>query len=149
MAESLKAICDDYGLTPEGVRYALKQYQRVVVELTNSRFSKLTYPADLIINTAIDCFQEDARREAEEAHAARIMTFDEVIRSTVDPVYLQDNDGEEYWLMYFGFLKDIYLGRDKDGRIRDFRKETYGKTWRCWTKRPNDKQWEMKWDDQG
>lgn len=62
-AVEMLAICDDFGLTPEGVRFALEQYQDVVSTLTNGRFSKLTYPAGLIIDTAMDCFREDMEDE--------------------------------------------------------------------------------------
>ena len=45
----LAKLCADFGLTPYGVRYALEQYQKVIVELTHGKFSKLTYPAELIV----------------------------------------------------------------------------------------------------
>ena len=48
----LSKLCADFGLTPYGVRYALEQYQKVIVELTDGKYSKLTYPAKLICDTA-------------------------------------------------------------------------------------------------
>ena len=55
----LAKLCADFGLTPYGVRYALEQYQKVIVELTDGKFSKLTYPAKLICDTARECFEKD------------------------------------------------------------------------------------------
>jgi hypothetical protein len=49
---TLEKLCADFGLTPYGVRYAMEQYQKVIVELTDGKFSKLTYPAELICDTA-------------------------------------------------------------------------------------------------
>lgn len=55
----LSKLCADFGLTPYGVRYALEQYQKVIVELTDGKLGKLTYPAELICDTARDCFEKD------------------------------------------------------------------------------------------
>lgn len=52
----LKEICDNYGLTPDGVDFALSQYQKVICELTNGRMSKCTYSAVDIIHTVTDVF---------------------------------------------------------------------------------------------
>ncbi len=82
MADTLKKICEDYGLTPEGVRYALKQYQRVITEITDGFFSRLTYDADTIINKAYEryeqAFEEDhgwvsvKERETEDTGICRV-----------------------------------------------------------------------------
>ena len=59
MLDTLNDICADYGLTPVGIRHALDQYKKVIYELTNGKFSKLTYNGDLIINEAEYCFKKD------------------------------------------------------------------------------------------
>lgn len=49
---TLKEIAENYGLTPEGVDYALTQYQIVICEITHGMLSKLSYDAKDIIRTA-------------------------------------------------------------------------------------------------
>jgi len=51
---SLEKVASDYGLTVDGVRFALDQYQRVICEITHSRMSKLSYYADDILRLAND-----------------------------------------------------------------------------------------------
>lgn len=48
----LKEIAENHGLTPEGVDYALTQYQIVICEITHGMLSKLSYDAKDIIRTA-------------------------------------------------------------------------------------------------
>ena len=48
----LKEIAENHGLTPEGVNYALTQYQIVICEITHGMLSKLSYDAKDIIRTA-------------------------------------------------------------------------------------------------
>ena len=48
----LKEIAENHGLTPEGVDYALTQYQIVICEITHGMLSKLSYDAKYIIRTA-------------------------------------------------------------------------------------------------
>ena len=48
----LKKIAENHGLTPEGVDYALTQYQIVISEITHGMMSKLSYDAKDIIRTA-------------------------------------------------------------------------------------------------
>lgn len=50
----LKEIAENHGLTPEGVDYALTQYQIVICEITHGILSKLSYDAKDIIRTAQD-----------------------------------------------------------------------------------------------
>ena len=49
---TLKQVAEKYGLTPEGVDYALEQYQTVVCEITHGMLSKLTYNAQYVLQTA-------------------------------------------------------------------------------------------------
>ncbi len=48
----LEEIAENHGLTPEGVDYALTQYQIVICEITRGMLSKLSYDAKDIIRTA-------------------------------------------------------------------------------------------------
>ena len=48
----LKEIAENHGLTPEGVDYALTQYQIVICEITHGMMSKLSYDANDIIRMA-------------------------------------------------------------------------------------------------
>lgn len=64
MRKSLRKIAREYGLTPDGVEFALKQYQRVICEITGSRMSKLSYYANDIISVANDYLCEGCDRDA-------------------------------------------------------------------------------------
>ena len=48
----LDEICENYGLTPYGVEFALAQYQKVICDITNGMLSKLTYKADHVLEVA-------------------------------------------------------------------------------------------------
>ena len=64
---TLKEICENHGLTPEGVNYALEQYQKVICEITHGLLSKLTYDADDILRLAQErwCETCDLKEENE------------------------------------------------------------------------------------
>ena len=49
---TLESICEKYGLTEEGVDFALSQYGLVISEITNGLLSKLTYDAKTIVQVA-------------------------------------------------------------------------------------------------
>lgn len=49
---TLEEVAKNHGLTPEGVDYALTQYQIVICEITCGMMSKLSYDAKDIIRTA-------------------------------------------------------------------------------------------------
>lgn len=51
---SLEKVASDYGLTVDGVEFALQQYQTVICEITHSRMSKLSYYARDILSLAND-----------------------------------------------------------------------------------------------
>ena len=52
---TLKKIADKYGLTKDGVDFALSQYQDVIYKITNGRMSKLCYYSVDILSVAEDC----------------------------------------------------------------------------------------------
>lgn len=49
---TLRQIAERYGLTPDGVDFALSQYQIVISEITHGMMSKLSYYAKDIIQVA-------------------------------------------------------------------------------------------------
>ena len=51
---TLEEVADNHGLTPEGVDYALRQYQIVISEITHGFLSKLSYDA----HDVLQCAQE-------------------------------------------------------------------------------------------
>ena len=51
---NLEELAEYYGLTPDGVQFALEQYQKVICDITHSRMSKLSYFADDILRVAND-----------------------------------------------------------------------------------------------
>lgn len=67
---TLEGICEKYGLTKEGVDYALSQYGAVICEITNGLLSKLTYGAEYIVQTAQErwCDTCDLKAEKDGEH---------------------------------------------------------------------------------
>jgi len=51
---SLEKVAEDYGLTVDGVSYALEQYGKVIYDITNGMLSKLGYCAEDILRLAND-----------------------------------------------------------------------------------------------
>ena len=51
---SIERVAADYGLTVDGISFALDQYQTVICEITNSRLSKLSYNSSDILSVAND-----------------------------------------------------------------------------------------------
>ena len=51
-SDRLGKICEDHGLTPEGVEFALTQYQKIICEITHGMMSKLNYYAKDILQMA-------------------------------------------------------------------------------------------------
>jgi len=49
---TLEEVAENHGLTPEGVNYALTQYQIVICEITQGMMSKLSYDAKDILRMA-------------------------------------------------------------------------------------------------
>jgi len=58
MEDSLQKIADDFGLTLEGVRYALEQYQILMPQVTCGEWSKITYPAQAVIDKLFERYKE-------------------------------------------------------------------------------------------
>lgn len=67
---TLKEVAENHGLTPEGVDYALTQYQIVLCEITHGMLSKLSYDAKDVIRIAQDrwCDTCDLKEREEETN---------------------------------------------------------------------------------
>ncbi len=63
---TLEEIAENHGLTPEGVDYALTQYQIVICEITQGMLSKLSYDAKDIIRIAQDRWCETCDLKEQE-----------------------------------------------------------------------------------
>lgn len=74
--DTLKKIAQDYGLTPDGVRYALSQYQKVIEELTGGMLSKLNYTSEAVC----ECVKA---RVGNQAHLKRWL---EMVLSNTNPL---------------------------------------------------------------
>lgn len=64
----LKKVAANHGLTPEGVDYALRQYQIVINEITHGMLSKLSYDAKDVLQVAQErwCDTCDLKQREEE-----------------------------------------------------------------------------------
>ena len=49
---TLEEVAERWGLTPEGVDFALEQYQKIICEITHGMLSKLTYDAKYVLQVA-------------------------------------------------------------------------------------------------
>ena len=68
---TLKQLCDDFGLTPEGIEHALKAYQTIICEITHGMLSKLTYDARLVLDIAQERWCESCELKNEEQAGTR------------------------------------------------------------------------------
>ena len=81
----LKEIAENHGLTPQGVDYALTQYQIVMCEITHGMMSKLSYDAKDIIRMAQErwCDTCDLKEPVEPTLSQKEIDF----RSEIVDVY--------------------------------------------------------------
>lgn len=137
---NLEKVADDYGLTIDGVAFALEQYQTIICEITHGMMSKLTYRAHDVLQTAQERWCDICElKEAQEPH---IMTLEELVAwqkqpiMARDPIYVEYREGKGFgaphWAMdNFGF--NVASCRD------NYRAGVYGILLRCWTSRPDEK----------
>lgn len=89
----LKEIAENHGLTPEGVDYALTQYQIVICEITHGMMSKLSYDAKDIIQMAQERWCDTCDLKEKEP---LVLTFEEVnAYYSLPPVFVDDFDEQE------------------------------------------------------
>ena len=74
---SLERIAEDYGLTVDGVSFALDQYQTIINEITHGMMSKLSYRASDVLQVAQErwcntCELKEAQEPVEPVFNANI-----------------------------------------------------------------------------
>ena len=156
---SLEELANNYGLTIDGVQFALEQYQTVICEITKSRMSKLSYFARDILQVADEVMCDGC--ELKEAQEPRVMTLEEIDaledsalvyiecayffdgqrKTVIKPaIYQADNSSPEedgYYCIVSAWAQSGFYNVD-----------SYGIDWRCWTSRPTDAQREVTpWND--
>ena len=96
----LKEIAENHGLTPDGVDYALTQYQIVLYEITHGMLSKLSYNAKDIIRIAQDRWCETCDLKEQEETGGWISVKDR-LPETNDEVlttYVYDDEPNERYV---------------------------------------------------
>ena len=150
--QTLEEVAENYGLTPDGVSFALDQYQKVICEITHSRMSKLSYYADDILRVANEVGCDYC--EIKEAQEPRVMTLKEIKQERI--CWIEDaDDGMTVRLFpatMFGigeyangaksymFLAQKPWAIDANDCEWWYLIEDYGEIWRCWTSRPTNAQ---------
>lgn len=136
LMKTLEQVAADYGLTPDGVSFVLEQYQKVIVEITHSRMSKLSYYADDILSVANDVWCNGC-------------VFDGMAEPYVLSITEVIDSEDEYWLESVNGgngYGDVCIDGNGDYAfysahvIRGVDIDAYGKTWRCWNIKPSDEQ---------
>ena len=133
--KTLEQVAADYGLTPDGVSFALEQYQKVICEITHSRMSKLSYYADGLLSVA-----NDVRCVGCEYTEPYLMTVEEADNAPY--VWLESNQGG------LGVRRIRIVPVDSTAiSIQTFgRPDTicvlheFEKHFRCWNIKPSDEQ---------
>lgn len=77
-------------------------------------------------------------------HRTRLLRPTESV-GILDPVYIiTDPPDIDTWMFYVGFIlqKKLFIFRDPDGQVHDFREQDYGKTWLAFSGRVTDKEWD-------
>lgn len=85
-----------------------------------------------------------------KAQEPRVLTLDEAREAALIPIWFEAKSTNKYlphgWMLAYMVQKGMgitgeRLGMsDPSGRMHWFKLNDYGKTWRCWTSRPTDKQ---------
>ena len=79
---SLEKVADDYGLTVDGVAFALEQYQTIICEITHGMMSKLTYRACDVLQVAQERWCDTC--ELKEAPEPRLLQAADFQREDAD-----------------------------------------------------------------
>lgn len=130
----IERIATDYGLTVDGVSFALDQYQTIISEITHGLLSKLSYRANDVLQVAQERWCETC--EIVKAHEPRVMAVDEVEKLVMtkridrDPIFVE---------ICGGFCACIVSDEYFDLPECNLSSDLYGRTWRCWTSRPDEK----------
>lgn len=131
---SIEKVAEDYGLTPDGVSFALSQYQTVISEITHGMLSKLTYNAKDVLQTAQERWCDTC--ELLKAQEPRIVTeadFKNADEAGFIPAWCEEKDTAEV------YCECISIGALEDAKFGHMR-------W--WTSRPTDEQMEATpWPD--
>ena len=145
--EFIKKICDDHGLTADGIGFAMSQYQHVISEITGGLLSKLTYKADYILDTVRERWCEGC--DLKEEQVPRVLALEEVLEGSgggwaEDWLEACEEDGtpEERVLRQVAWCRGCVIdgtcsSLDAD-RLREFYLRKYGT--RIWTGLPTDEQ---------
>lgn len=142
---TIEKIAADYGLTVDGVAFALDQYQTVICEITHSRMSKLSYYARDILSVADDVKCQDC--ELQEVQEPCIIPRDEIQSNTGAPVWFESRNGRVYtgWALAYDIQRGLGITGERlgvtqpSGHVMWIKLDDYGRTWRCWTSRPDEK----------
>lgn len=112
---TLEEIAENHGLTPEGVDYALTQYQIVLCEITHGMLSKPSYDAHDIIRTAQErwCDTCDLKKREEETEALMIRARENIQNAPTIGGWININDrmpekDKDVLVWLYG---DYYIGR--------------------------------------
>ena len=142
---TLKQIAENHGLTPDGVDYALRQYQTVICEITHGMLSKLSYDARDILRVAQDRWCETC--ELMEEKKPRVLTLDEFL-TTSGTGYLEnwfeadEENPEIKYLFECAYIKGNVINIDELGGAdysdAEHMVPVYGKPYgmRVWTAKP-------------
>lgn len=64
-ANTVESILTDYGfINKEALCYCVEQYQKLIIELTNGKLSKLNYPAEAIIEVVKANLEKKSSKQA-------------------------------------------------------------------------------------
>lgn len=87
--------------------------------------------------------------DALKAQEPRVMTLDEIGKALKMPLWKETKSANKYLYTGWVLAYDIQKGEgitgtrlgmsEPSGRVVWYRLDDYGKTWRCWTSRPDEK----------
>lgn len=78
--------------------------------------------------------------------SACLLTAGDILLRKEDPLYIiTDPPDIDTWMFYVGYIerKGLFIFRDPDGEIHDFREKDYGTQWICFPSRVTDAKWEQ------
>lgn len=101
---TLEEVAENHGLTPEGVDYALKQYQIVICEITHGMMSKLSYDAKDIIRVAqerwCDLKEQEAIKPYMDYDGQDVWRCGKCGNSLMHPSYYESDEDAKNYIKY-------------------------------------------------
>ena len=133
---TLEEVADNHGLTPEGVDYALRQYQIVISEITHGLLSKLSYDAHDVLQCAQERWCDTCELKAQEAtdtNSGKWISVNDAMPPERETIFAKFK-GTDKWnpAMFATSSEDVrVVVKFEDGTRKVWHDSTIDGKWKC------------------